>query len=46
MLKFHKLVTNGKLISKKGDIYNVTYGVLELSSGGELFSILFNTGKF
>lgn len=46
VLKFYKLVSNGKLRSKSGETHEVTYGLLELSSGGELFSILFNTGKF
>ena len=46
VLKFHKLVSHGKLITKQGESIRVTYGVLELSEGGELFSLLFNSGKF
>lgn len=46
ILQFHKFVSNGKLLSSNGKEKKATYGVLELSTGGELFSILFNTASF
>ncbi len=46
ILKFYNYVENGCYQTKKGLVKQMTYGVIELATGGELFEVLFNSGPF
>ncbi len=46
ILKFYHFVKEGTYITKSGKKKTVSYGILEAATGGELFQILYISGRF